>query len=505
MPLHKLLIANRGEIAIRVARAAAELGIATLAVHSEDDADALHVRRADESAALTAFGPAAYLDIERIVAVAVREGCDALHPGYGFLSENPALARRCAESGIVFVGASPELLELFGDKLAARALARRCNVPVLPGTEGAITVDEARAFLASLGEGGAMMIKAIAGGGGRGLRAVHRDADVAAAYARCTSEAVKAFGNGALYAEALLERARHVEIQLVGDGSGAAVALGERECSLQRRHQKLIEIAPSPSVSPALRDALMAAALRMAGATCLRGLATIEFLIELDAAGEGARWFFIEANPRLQVEHTVTEMVTGVDLVQTQLRIAAGEGLAELGLTEPPAPRGRAMQLRVNLESARAQGGALPVGDADGADGADGADDAKPADGTIRELEWPGGPGIRIDGALVRRLQAEPALRSAARQAGRAQPVAAPRRSRAQGAPCARRSADRWRADESRLPARVAGSRGGAGEPDRYRVCRARSRGARRRRPALGALPAAARRASRCDAGANKG
>ena len=265
---------------------------------------------------------------------------------------------------------------------------------MLPGTEGATTVDEARGFLASLGEGSAMMVKAVAGGGGRGLRMVRRDADVGAAYARCASEAVKAFGNGALYAEALLESARHVEIQLVGDGSGAAVTLGERECSLQRRHQKLVEIAPSPSVSPALRDALTAAALRMASATRLRGLATIEFLIELDAAGECARWLFIEANPRLQVEHTVTEIVSGVDLVQTQLRIAAGEKLAELGLTEPREPRGRAMQLRINLEPVHAESGAPPARHSDSAD-------RMMVGGTIREIEWPGGPGIRVDSGVL--------------------------------------------------------------------------------------------------------
>ena len=404
MPLQRLLIANRGEIAIRIARAAAELGIATVAVYAEDDAGAPHLAHAGASVALEGSGPAAYLDIEGIVAAAVRAGCDALHPGYGFLSENAELARRCAAAGIVFVGASPELLDLFGDKLAARALAQRCAVPVLPGTEGAITVDAARAFLATLGAGGAIMIKAVAGGGGRGLRAVRDDADVAAAHARCASEAAKAFGHGALYAEALIERARHVEIQLVGDGSGAAVSLGERECSLQRRYQKIVEFAPSPSVGADLRDALTAAALRLAHATRLRGLATIEFLLELDAAGACARWYFIEANPRLQVEHTVTEMVSGVDLVQAQLRIAAGESLADLGLAAAPALRGRALQLRITLESASARRDAgaaprathaAPVAPQAAYDA--GADD----DSTVRAIEWPGGPGIRIDDALV--------------------------------------------------------------------------------------------------------
>jgi len=383
MPLHKLLIANRGEVAIRIARAAAELGLPCVAMYSQDDAGSLHVGRADASVALEGSGPAAYLGVEQIVAVAKRTGCDALHPGYGFLAENAAFARRCAEAGIAFVGPSPAVLELFGDKLAARALAQRCHVPVLPATARATSVEEARDFLAGLGAGGAMMIKAVGGGGGRGIRAVQHVDDVAAAHARCASEALKAFGNADLYVERLVRRARHVEVQIVGDGSGAAVHLGERECSLQRRHQKLVEIAPSPSVPAALREHLTAAALKMAAATRYCGVGTVEFLVELDALdpeGEPLHWFFMEANPRLQVEHTVTEMVSGVDLVQTQLRIAGGATLIELGLAAPPAPRGHAMQLRINMETMSADGDALPAG------------------GTLQALEWPGGPGIRIDG-----------------------------------------------------------------------------------------------------------
>ena len=379
MPLQRLLIANRGEIAIRIARAAAELGLPSVAVYAEDDAASPHLHGADASAALVGSGPGAYLDIEQIVAVAVRTGCNALHPGYGFLAENPALARRCAEAGIAFVGPTPEVLELFGDKLQARALAQRCHVPVLPGTQGATSVVRARDFLAALGVGGAMMIKAVAGGGGRGIRAVHSAAEVEAAHARCASEARKAFGSADLYVERLLGRARHVEVQIVGDGSGAATHLGERECSLQRRHQKLLEIAPSPSVPQALREHLTAAALKLAQETRYRGVGTIEFLVDIDAVGEPRHWYFMEANPRLQVEHTVTEMVTGVDIVQAQLRIAGGASLAEIGLAAPPAVRGHAMQLRINMETMAADGDALP------------------AAGTLQAIEWPGGPGVRID------------------------------------------------------------------------------------------------------------
>ena len=379
MPFKRLLIANRGEIAIRIARAAAELSLASVAVYSQDDAASPHLSKADASFALEGSGPGAYLDIEQIVGAALRMGCDTLHPGYGFLAENAALARRCAEAGICFVGPAPEVLELFGDKLRARALAQRCHVPILPGTLGPTTPAQALDFLASLGEGGAMMIKAIVGGGGRGIRAVHDANEVAAAHARCASEAGKAFGSGDVYAERLVGRARHVEVQIAGDGSGAATHLGERECSLQRRHQKLIEIAPSPSVPQALREQLTAAALRLAQETCYRGLCTVEFLVEVDATGAALRWFFMEANPRLQVEHTVTEMVTGIDLVQVQLRLAAGASLAEVGLASTPPTRGHAMQLRINMETMSADGDALPAG------------------GTLAAIEWPGGPGVRVD------------------------------------------------------------------------------------------------------------
>ena len=378
MSLHKLLIANRGEIAIRVARAAAELDIPTVAVYSSDDAASLHVRAADESCPLEGVGAAAYLDIEGVVGAAKAAGCDALHPGYGFLAENPGLARRCAEEGIVFVGPSVESLELFGDKARARALAQENDVPVLPGSAAAVTEDEAAAFLTGLGPGGAIVIKAVSGGGGRGMRVVEEAGAVAEAYARCRSEAKAAFGDDAVYVEELIPRARHIEIQVVGDGRGGVSHLGERECSVQRRHQKIVEVAPSPQLSEALRARIAAAAVRMAQAVGYRSLGTFEFLVD---ATTDDRFVFIEANARLQVEHTVTEEVTGVDLVQSQLRIAGGATLAGIGLAQEsvPAPRGYAIQSRVNLEQMQPDGTVRPAG------------------GMLTVFEAPSGPGVRVD------------------------------------------------------------------------------------------------------------
>jgi acetyl/propionyl-CoA carboxylase alpha subunit len=378
MPVTRLLIANRGEIAIRVARAAGELGLHTVAVHSEDDARSLHTRRADESRALRGVGPAAYLDAAQLVALAREAGCDAIHPGYGFLAESAAFARACAEAGIRFIGPRPEVLEQFGDKLRARELARRCGVPVLRGTQGPTELEAAREFQRAQG---AVMIKAIAGGGGRGMRAVSRAEDLEAAFTRCRSEAQSAFGNGELYLEALLPRARHVEVQIAGDGKGGVVHLWERECSLQRRNQKLIEIAPSPWLTEELRAQLLEAAVRIAKFVSWDGLGTLEFLIDAEPGDRAARFAFIEANPRLQVEHTVTEEVTGIDLVQAQLRLAAGASLAELGLERASAerPRGFALQARINAETMQGDGSALPSG------------------GTLAAFEPPSGRGLRVD------------------------------------------------------------------------------------------------------------
>ena len=261
--LKKLLIANRGEIAIRIAEAAAELGVTTVGIHSEDDASSLHTRRVDEVRPLKGKGAAAYLDIAQVIAAAKAAKCDAIHPGYGFLSENADFARACVEAKVAFVGPTPEQLDLFGDKARARAHARKCKVPVLPGTEGAVDAVGAVAFFRKHAKSG-IALKAIAGGGGRGMRLIKVEAEIADAFARASAEAKSAFGNGALYAERLVGRARHIEVQVVGDGRGSIVTLGERECSLQRRSQKIVELAPSPNLKPALRRKIVGAAVVMA-------------------------------------------------------------------------------------------------------------------------------------------------------------------------------------------------------------------------------------------------
>jgi acetyl/propionyl-CoA carboxylase alpha subunit/acetyl-CoA carboxylase carboxyltransferase component len=377
MGFDSLLVANRGEIAVRVMRSAAELGLRCVAVHPEDDAASLHVRRADAAVVLPGRGAAAYLDAGALVEAARDAGAGAIHPGYGFLSEDPDLARRCDEAGLVFVGPSPECLALFGDKLAARRLAGRCGVPVLRASEAVADAGQARAFLATLGEGRAVLVKAVAGGGGRGLRVLEHPDALEETLERCRSEARHAFGRGDVYLEELLPDARHLEVQVVGDGR-AVCQLGERECTLQRRHQKLVEWAPSPRLEPALRESLLSAAVRMASQAGYRGVGTFEFLV----AGDGG-FVFLEANARLQVEHTVTEEVTGVDLVRTQLELARGRELAELGLSpaDAPAPRGFAVQVRVNAETMTEDG------------------TPKPAAGTLATFEIPSGPGLRTDTA----------------------------------------------------------------------------------------------------------
>jgi len=380
-PIRRMLIANRGEIAIRIARSAAELGIHTVAIHSLDDARALHVHKADEAIALAAEGPAAYLDAEAIVEAARSSGCDAIHPGYGFLSERATFAQHCTDADLVFVGPHARTLALFGDKAAARSHALRCGVPVLSGTEQPATPADARALLERLGNGGALMLKAVSGGGGRGMRVVRSAAEIDDAWARCASEARASFGDDALYVEQLMPRARHVEVQVAGDGAHA-VHLWERECTLQRQRQKLIEYAPAPGLAPAVRDRLLAAAQRMAREASLANLATFEFLVDADAAGRNDGSFaFVEANPRLQVEHTVTEELLGLDLVRLQLMLAQGTPLAQLGLVRPPAlPTGCAMQVRINLETMNADA------------------TARPSLGTLTAYEPPSGRGVRVDG-----------------------------------------------------------------------------------------------------------
>ena len=382
MPFASLLVANRGEIAIRISRAAADLRLRAITVHSIDDVESLHARSAGESHLLPGRGAAAYLDGEAIVAAAKTTGCDALHPGYGFLAERAELARRCADAGITFVGPAVEHLALFEDKARSRAAAAAAGVPVLRGIDHAVSLEEAAAFLASLGPGGAVMIKAVAGGGGRGTRAVTARADLEATYQRCRSEARAAFGVDDVYVEELIPRARHVEVQIVGDRHGAVAHLGERECSVQRRYQKIIEIAPAPALDDHLRAEIIAAAVTFARSVKYASLGTFEFLVDVSGRAGAPPFVFIETNARLQVEHTVTEQVTGVDLVRTQIRLAEGASLKELGLDDPAVarPRGYAVQARVNLETI----------------GADGA--VRPASGTITAYEAPGGPGIRTDG-----------------------------------------------------------------------------------------------------------
>ena len=373
----RVLIANRGEIALRIVRALHDLGVASVAVYADDDAASPHVAAAHQAVALGAIGPAAYLDGARLIAIAQAQGCDAVHPGYGFLSERADFARACAAAGLRFIGPTPEQLELFGDKAQARALALRCGVPLMPGTQTSVTLEEAEAFWQAQG-GAGIVIKALGGGGGRGMRAVQSLADLPAAYARCRSEAQAAFGVDGVYVERLMNNARHIEVQVLGDGR-EVMALGERECTLQRRFQKVVEIAPSPSLPAALREQITAAALAMAREVAYEGLGTFEFLVDL--ASTELPWVFIETNPRLQVEHTITEEVTGTDLVQTQLALAAGASLRDLGLhpEAPPAPQGFAIQWRINAEMLDAQGGAVP------------------GSGTLSRFDLPTGPGVRVD------------------------------------------------------------------------------------------------------------
>ena len=374
--IKRLLVANRGEIAIRIIRTASDLGIETVAAYAEDDSLSLHTRHADEAVSLGAVGVPAYLDSARMIGIAQQTGCQAIHPGYGFLSESAAFSDACEQAGVLFVGPAAETLARFGDKAAARRLAQDCGVPVPPGCSHAVSLEEAGEFFDGLGPTGAVMLKAVAGGGGRGMRPVMTRADLGEAFDRAASEAHKAFGSADLYVEELLPRARHVEVQVVGDGTGAVAHLWDRECSLQRQRQKLIEVAPAFGLPETRRNAMLDAAVRIASAVRYRGAGTIEFLLAAE------RFVFMEANARLQVEHTVTEQVTGLDLVAIQLKIAAGATLADLGLTQsqvPPA-RGVAVQTRVNLETMNADGTSRPGG------------------GLITAYEPPAGPGIRVDG-----------------------------------------------------------------------------------------------------------
>ncbi len=374
--LRKLLIANRGEIAIRIASAAADLGIPVVAIHSEDDSNSLHPRYAEESHAMIGSGAAAYLDKRQIIDAIKQHDCNAVHPGYGFLSEDTDFAKACEDEGIVFVGPRSDSLALFANKGAARNLAHECNVPTPNGTNSETTLDEAAEFLANLPPDTPMMIKALAGGGGRGMRIVRHADGLEDAYNLCRSEAMASFGQSGVYVEELIQNARHVEVQVLGDGAGTLVHFWDRECSLQRRRQKLIEIAPSLPLPGDARERMIEAALGMAARVDYRSLGTFEFL----ASDDGQFWF-IETNPRIQVEHTVTEEITGHDLVQAQLRLAGGETLPDLGLDQDniPHPNGYAIQARINMEVMTDEG------------------EPQPSSGVLNRFELPSGPGIRVD------------------------------------------------------------------------------------------------------------
>ncbi|MGB1389789.1 MAG: carboxyl transferase domain-containing protein [Paracoccaceae bacterium] len=371
--IRKLLIANRGEIAIRIARTAADMGIETLAVAPVDDTGNPHLRHATEQVQLPGHGPAAYLDSDALIAAARDHGCDAVHPGYGFLSESPAFAHACAEAGLQFVGPAPTALEALGNKMSARDKAQSLGIPVVAARSPLRDATDLQAFLAECGA--PVMVKSASGGGGRGMRVLRDASDAPAIFTQCENEAIAASGDGALFAERHLPDIRHIEVQLIGDGRQVR-HLWDRDCSLQRRHQKILELAPAPGLAPDLRDAILNAAVQLGQSESLQSLATVEFLVEPGATPDHG-WYFLEVNPRLQVEHTVTEDWLGLDLVEAQLAIASGQTLAELDLTDQPA-RGHAMQLRINAERMTALG---PVA----------------ATGTLTRFQLPGGPGIRVD------------------------------------------------------------------------------------------------------------
>src|SRR6185312_12564545 len=365
----RVLIANRGEIAIRIARAAASLGVDSVAVFTSADAQSLHTKLTDKAFEIGKSGAdplRPYLDIEAVIAAAKESGADCVHPGYGFLSENAGFAERCRAEGLRFIGPSPAALALFGDKVAARAFAEKQGVPVVPGAPALASSAEAKATSQKIGY--PVMLKASAGGGGRGMRVVAQPEEMDEAFARCQGEALAAFGNNAVFLEKIVPRPRHIEVQVLGDSQGNVVHLFERDCSVQQRHQKVVEVAPAPGLDAALRQRILADAVTLARAAAYENAGTVEFLVD----PESGRHFFIECNPRIQVEHTITEQVMGLDLVEAQFRIAAGESLAAIGLADQKAvgqPRGFAIQARVVAQGT----------------------------GTLTAYREPSGPGVRVD------------------------------------------------------------------------------------------------------------
>jgi acetyl-CoA carboxylase biotin carboxylase subunit len=372
--MRTVLIANRGEIAVRIARGCREARLGSVAVYSEADRGAPHTLAADVALSIGPSPPRdSYLNVDALIAAARTAGADAVHPGYGFLAENAAFARAVEAAGLVWIGPPPGAIATMGDKLAARATAAAAGVPLVPGTDVAVG-DVAEAARRARALGYPVLVKAAAGGGGKGMRTVANESELAEALAAAAREAVAAFADGRVYLEKLLVRPRHVEVQVLGDGHGTLLHLGERECSIQRRHQKVVEETPSPAVGPALRAEMTAAALAAARAVGYTSAGTVEFLLDTDG-----RFYFLEMNTRLQVEHPVTELVTGIDLVAAQLRVAAGE---RLGLTqEDVRPRGHAVEVRLCAE--------------------DPAASFFPSAGPILALREPAGPGVRVDSGIA--------------------------------------------------------------------------------------------------------
>lgn len=377
----KILIANRGEIALRIIRTCKELGIKTVAVYSEADRYSLHVKFADEAVCIGP-GPSkeSYLNIPRIIAAAEITNAEAIHPGYGFLAENAMFAEICESSGIKFIGPTPDAIEAMGDKSLAKETMRKAGVPVIPGSEGVVeTLEEAREIANEIGY--PIMLKASAGGGGKGMRMVNKEDELENAWQTARAEAEAAFGNPSLYIEKFIEKPRHVEIQILADEHGKVIHLGERDCSIQRRHQKLIEESPSPIITPELREAMGQAAIKGAKSVKYRNAGTIEFLVDKDG-----NFYFMEMNTRIQVEHPVTEMVYGIDIVKEQIRIAAGE---KLNIKQSQLkPNGHAIECRINAE--------------------DPYHGFRPSPGKITALHFPGGYGVRIDSHIYQEYVVPP-------------------------------------------------------------------------------------------------
>jgi pyruvate carboxylase subunit A len=370
--IRKILIANRGEIAVRIVRACQESGIESVAIYADAERHALHVKKATEAYNIGPDPVAGYLNAHRIVNLAVASGCDALHPGYGFLSENPELARICARRGIKFIGPSADVIRSMGNKIEARRSMQAAGVPVVPGSDESLSsLDEAVALAANIGY--PVMLKATSGGGGRGIRRCNSEAELTRNYDRVLSEARKAFGSAEIFLEKCVDRPRHIEVQILADEHGNVVHLFERDCSIQRRHQKLIEIAPSPQLSDEQRNMLGDYAVRAARAVGYVNAGTVEFLMS-----EDQQFYFMEMNTRLQVEHTVTESITGIDIVREQIRIADGQSLSFA--QEQIRRRGFAMQFRINAEDPK--------------------NDFLPSFGRITRYFAPGGPGVRTDAAI---------------------------------------------------------------------------------------------------------